>query len=70
MGHGRAGRRDVAAVERGDARGIRLREDTITETNLLDLDSWHPDAIVYRFNQNAEQASSADEEWHIGTDNT
>lgn len=57
-------------IERGDARGIRLREDTITENHLLDLDVWHPEVIVHRFNQNTEKASGADWEWYIGTDTT
>lgn len=54
-------------IHQGDTRSIRLREDTITETNLLDLDQWHPDLVVHRFNQNAERSSGADWEWYIGT---
>lgn len=53
-------------IERGDRRGIRLREDTITENLLLDLDAWHPRLTVHRFNQRTEKASGADWEWLIG----
>ena len=52
----------------GDDRGIRQREDTITETILLDLDVRQPDLIVHRFNQNEENAVGADWEWFIGSD--
>lgn len=53
-------------VARGDARGIRLREDTITELNLLELDLRHPKLWVHRFNQNAEKAVGGDWEWYVG----
>ena len=52
----------------GDERGIRLREDTITEANLLDLDLRQRDLVVHRFNQNEERAVGADWEWFIGSD--
>lgn len=54
-------------IERGDRRGIRLREDTLAEGLLLDLDAWHPQLTVHRFTQNAEKASGADWEWFIGS---
>lgn len=54
-------------VARGDARGIRLREDTIAEMNLLDLDMWHPELWIHRFNQNAEKAVGGDWEWYVGS---
>lgn len=52
----------------GDARGIRLREDTITESNLLDLHLRFPGLGVYRYNQNEERTVGADWEWFIGSD--
>jgi hypothetical protein len=52
----------------GDSRGIRLREDTITETNLLSLDLNHPYLHVHRFNQSEEKASGGDWQWYIGSD--
>lgn len=56
-------------IERGDRRGLRLREDTITEVNLLELDRRHPQLNVHRFNQNVEKSVGADWEWFIGTGN-
>lgn len=55
-------------VRAGDARGIRLREDTITEMNLLDLDIRHPNLAVRRFNQHEERSNGADWEWFIGSE--
>jgi len=57
-------------IARGDARGIRLREDTITETNLLDLDMWHPNLRVHRFNQTAENVVGGDWDWFLGSGNS
>jgi len=56
-------------IERGDRRGLRLREDTISEVNLLELDRRHPQLNVHRFNQNVEKSVGADWEWFIGAGN-
>jgi hypothetical protein len=51
----------------GDRRRIRLREDTLTEVNLLDLSINHPELAVYRFNQYEESSTGGDWEWYIGS---
>src|SRR5687768_17233755 len=56
-------------IAKGDTRGIRLKEDTDTEMNLLDLDMWHSNLQVHRFNQNAEKAVGGDWEWYVGSGN-
>ena len=55
-------------IARGDVMGIRLREDTITESALLRLALDHPSLTVRRFNQNAEKTSGGDWEWIVGAD--
>lgn len=55
----------VRIVE-GDQRGLRVREDTVTDMNLLDLDIRHTGLHVHRYTQNAESISGADWEWWIG----
>ena len=46
-------------IHAGDLRGIRLREDTVTETNLLTLALQHPQVRLHRYNQHAERASGS-----------
>lgn len=53
-------------IVEGDARGLRVREDTITDLNLLALDTAGLGLFVHRFTQQAEYTSGADWEWWIG----
>lgn len=49
----------------GDRRGMRVREDSITDFSLLELAGLHPDVHVHRYTQNAEAHSGADWEWWL-----
>lgn len=51
----------------GDASGLKMREDSITDHNLFELMESHPELSVRRFNQNAEKKVGADWEWWIGS---
>ena len=53
-------------LKEGDERGIRFREDSLTDHALLDLSLRHPGLRVKRFNQSQEVHTGADWEWWIG----
>lgn len=54
-------------VEFGDQSGIKFREDSLTEHNLLQLRMVHPQLKVRRFNQSQEKTVGADWEWWVGS---
>jgi hypothetical protein len=57
-------------IASGDARGLRLREDSLTDVNLLELAVKFPNLRVHRFTQSAEKHTGADWEWWIGSSET
>lgn len=64
----RLSRRTWQRIEVGDSTGLKFREDSITDQNLLDLKLAHPRLTVHKFTQSTEKAFGADWEWWLGGD--
>lgn len=52
----------------GPRRGLKFREESLTDHNLFDLDGKHPGLSVYKFTGLEEAMNGADFDWWIGTD--
>jgi hypothetical protein len=55
-------------IKVGDMTGLKFREDSITDQNLLELKLAHPELIVHKFTQSTEKEFGADWEWWFGGD--
>lgn len=53
-----------------DARGMKWREDSFTDRNLLELSRLHSEVVVRKLTQSDEKNVGADWEWWVGADET
>ena len=51
----------------GPQRGLKFREESITDHNLFELDQRHPGLTVYKFTSPEEAMNGADFDWWIGS---
>ena len=52
----------------GPRRGLKFREESLTDHNLFELDQRHPGLTVYKFDGREEALNGADFDWWIGSD--